>query len=163
MYLNKIKLPLINEIATDGILEQAYQWICKSSNNVGHNNSVWNLRSNWEKIKEQLKNALRNNTYHLSPLRRYSIAEQTIDCWDAQDVVVLKARNMDLALRKQNAYYVRFMDDWVMLAKTLNHLRKAISQNLLILYIIATFLRLPYFIVSLKFVITHLYVYIVEL
>ena len=235
MYLNKTKLPLINEIATDGILEQAYQWICKSSNNVGHNNSVWDLRFNWEKIKEQLKNALLNNTYQLSPLRRYSIAEQTIDCWDAQDAVVLKAiaivvaqvleidmpsccthikghggskktvseiqdklknykfvyksdvqsyyksidhkillkqlkekisdkvvlrliyeycnrlvwidgeydlinrgialgcplsplfgawflREMDLALRKQNVYYVRFMDDWVMLAKTLNHL-----------------------------------------
>jgi RNA-directed DNA polymerase len=233
---------LIDKITTDEVLDQAYRWICKSRENTSCNNSIWDLRFNWEEDKEKLKDALRNNCYHLSPLRRYSIDGQGIDCWEACDAVVLKAiaivlaeilevdiplcctyikghggskkavldvhaqlkdykfvfksdiksfyqsidhqilltqlkkkisdktvlrliyeycnrlvwingeyslidrgislgcplsplfgawflQEMDLALMQQNVYYTRFMDDWLVLARTRNHLRKAIKAT----------------------------------
>lgn len=87
----KTAVNLIDEIATDAVLDQAYQWICKSRKDAGHNNSVWDLRFNWDKIKITLIKELRDNSYHLSPLCRYSIEDQFLDCWDARDAVVLKA------------------------------------------------------------------------
>ena len=36
-------------------------------------------------------------------------------------------REPDIALVQQNVFYRRFVDDWIVLAKTRNHLRKAIK------------------------------------
>ena len=39
----------------------------------------------------------------------------------------LYLKTLDDALSKQKVFYRRFMDDWVVLAKTRNHLRKAVK------------------------------------
>ena len=38
-------------------------------------------------------------------------------------------RELDIALVQHNVFYRRFMDDWIVLAKTRNHLRKAIKTS----------------------------------
>jgi RNA-directed DNA polymerase len=87
----KNKSQLIYRIASEDILEQAYQAVCKSRKNSSHNNGIWDVRFNWSKYKIKLKKMLLDGSYHLSPLCRYDIDEQQIDCWEAQDAIVLKA------------------------------------------------------------------------
>jgi len=42
-------------------------------------------------------------------------------------ISALYLKKLDKALSKQKVFYRRFMDDWVVLAKTRNHLRKAVK------------------------------------
>ena len=72
-------------------MEEAYRWVCKTRKDVGPNNGVWDLLFNWQEVKLELIKELRNDSYHLSPLRRYIIEDQRFDCWDARDALVLKA------------------------------------------------------------------------
>ena len=87
---------LIYEVCSDSLLEEAFCWLCKTRQHSSYNNSVWHLRSNWGTAKVELQKALRRNTYHLSPLKRYVIEDRAIDCWDAKDAVVLKALSLVL-------------------------------------------------------------------
>ena len=43
-------------------MELAYKWLCKQREEHSHNNSVWDLRYNWETVKPLLQNQLLTNT-----------------------------------------------------------------------------------------------------
>ena len=49
---------LIDEIASDEVLEQAYDWLCKQRENHSHNDDVRQVRLSWEEIKPLLQNRL---------------------------------------------------------------------------------------------------------
>jgi len=78
-------------MVTDAIMEQAYQWLCNQRKDRSHNNSVWDLRFNWENLKPALQHQLLTGTYRLCPLRSYQIKDEFISSWDAIDSLVLKA------------------------------------------------------------------------
>jgi len=42
---------LIEEIASNTVLEQAYRWLCERRKNDSSNNDVWDLRWRWREIK----------------------------------------------------------------------------------------------------------------
>lgn len=113
---------LMDQLTADSIFNAAYAWVCKTRLHFGPNHNIWDLRFTWVNLKSQLIQVLRNNTYHLSPLKRYRLDDKMLDCWEAQDALMLKA-----LAANPNLYYVRYMDDWLVLVKTRHHLRKAIK------------------------------------
>ena len=48
-------LNLMEEIASDEVLEQAYQWLCDRRKNYSHNDDVWEVWYRWTKIKPLLQ------------------------------------------------------------------------------------------------------------
>ena len=46
---------LMEEIASDNILEQAYQWLCDRRKDYSHNDEVWEVRYRWHEIKPLLQ------------------------------------------------------------------------------------------------------------
>jgi RNA-directed DNA polymerase len=83
---------LLYKITSEEILEEAYCWACKTCKDTGPNNVIWDLRFNWQEIKPELIKELRNDSYHLFPLRRYITDGEGFDCWDvSRDTLVLKA------------------------------------------------------------------------
>jgi RNA-directed DNA polymerase len=88
---NSLGAMTIVEMATDGIITQAYEWLCHQRKERSHNNSVWDLRHHWERLKPELQHQLLNGTYQLSPLRSFKINDETFSSWDAMDSLVLKA------------------------------------------------------------------------
>ena len=88
---------LINAIADPEVIKEAYQYVYAARIDTSHTNSIWWLRANWSTVKIELINKLRSNEYHFAPLTRHKIKGELIDCWEAEDAVVLKAMTMVLS------------------------------------------------------------------
>jgi RNA-directed DNA polymerase len=84
-------LPLMEQIASDEILVDAFDWLCHQRRDYSHNNDVWEIRRHWEAIKPQLQNELLAGTYHLSPQQEIRLENDTLEMWSALDSLVLKA------------------------------------------------------------------------
>jgi RNA-directed DNA polymerase len=82
---------VIQRIASDEVLDQAYAWLCKQRSDASHNNDVWRLRSEWIALKEDLKKSLLNGSFRLGCTRRYEIEGKPLEVWSAVDALVLKA------------------------------------------------------------------------
>ena len=83
-------------MASNDILELAYSWACKQPEPRSHNNSLWDLRFNWETHKAVIQSQLLSGEYRLSPLSRYDILGELISSWAASDAGVLKALTLTL-------------------------------------------------------------------
>jgi len=82
---------LLNLIASDYIIDQAFAWLCKRRFDYSHNNDVWELRFRWDSLKPQLQAALLSGEYRFSPLQRIYTSEGEVrDLWSAADSLVLK-------------------------------------------------------------------------
>lgn len=65
MYL-ELQLTPINRIASDSVIDQAYDWLCEKRKHYRHNNDVWHVRFGWAKQKAALQKQLRSGRYHLN-------------------------------------------------------------------------------------------------
>ena len=90
---------LLEKIASDEILDQAYTWLCDRRKDSHHNNDVWHLRFHWLEIKAKLQQQLLQGEYYFSPCRSYRVNGKSIGVWDAQDALVLKAMSLVLTVR----------------------------------------------------------------
>jgi len=81
----------MEEITSDEVLDLAYDWLCRSRRNAGHNSDVWVVRGRWQDLKPRVQAELRAGTYRLSPTERYVIDGEAIEVWSALDALVLKA------------------------------------------------------------------------
>ena len=88
--------PTAEHVACDVTLELAYAWVCTQREGHSPNNSVWDLRYNWEIVKPLLQNQLLTNTFRLSPLQSHLINGEYISSWTAIDALVLKALSLTL-------------------------------------------------------------------
>ncbi|MCP4000036.1 MAG: hypothetical protein GY727_03910 [Gammaproteobacteria bacterium] len=82
---------LIHRIASDPVIDEAYQWLCKRRANLSHNNDVWELRRNWQQLKPELQQILLEGEYRFSPLVEIRFPDGNLECWCAADSLVLKA------------------------------------------------------------------------
>ena len=87
---------MLAEIASDKIIERAYQWLCKARKDSHYNNDVWHLRFHWQTLKRQIQQQLLNGDYHFSPCRAYKVNDESVGVWCAQDALVLKAMSLVL-------------------------------------------------------------------
>jgi len=82
---------MINKIAADEIIDEAYEWLCRRRKDYHPNNDIWHLRFNWSEIKPLLQSSLRDGTYGFEPVRRVWTPDGFIYLWASQDALVLKA------------------------------------------------------------------------
>ena len=66
-------MSLMWEIASDSVLEEAYQWLCERRRDYSHNDDVWRVRQHWAEVKRVLQRALVAGRYRFCPLRRMSL------------------------------------------------------------------------------------------
>lgn len=90
---------LMEVIASDDILEQAYRWLCDRRNDYSHNDEVWEVRYRWHEIKPVLQAELIAGRYRFSPLKRIHRTEDDLEIWSALDSLVLKAMAIVLTQR----------------------------------------------------------------
>ncbi len=83
--------PLMDDIASDAVIDAAYAWLCRRRTDYSPHNDVWRLRWRWEDSKPQIQRHLRAGTYVLSPVVAVHITGETFYIWSAADALVLKA------------------------------------------------------------------------
>jgi len=84
-------MDLIEQIASDRVIDLAFQWLCDRRRDYSAHDDVWRLRADWDEIKPRLQEQLRTGTYRLAPVRRIRGTEESLEVWEAQDALVLKA------------------------------------------------------------------------
>ena len=84
-------------LATNEIINTAYDWVYAQRKNHSHNNSIWSLRANWAQLKPQLISQLLSGSYRLSPLKSHTINGERVSSWEAMDALVLKALALTLS------------------------------------------------------------------
>ena len=66
---------LLEQIASDEVLDEAYPWLCDRREHYSHHDDVWDVRLHWLDINPVLQAALLGGAYRFSPLRRIHRAE----------------------------------------------------------------------------------------
>ena len=92
---------MMEEIASDDVLEQSYRWLCERRKDYSHNDEVWLVRFRWSEEKPDLQAQLIEGRYRFSPLRRIHGTDEDLEIWSALDSLVLKA--MAIVLTKHLA------------------------------------------------------------
>ena len=86
-----VGMKLMDEIASDEVLDQAYEWMCERRKEYSANSDVWDVRWRWYDIKPWLQEQLLEGNYRFDVLRRIHRQNDTIELWSALDALVLKA------------------------------------------------------------------------
>jgi RNA-directed DNA polymerase len=88
---------LIDRIASDAVLEEAFAWLCHRRKAYHPNADVWSFRRNWQVEKVRLKAALVSGGYRFDVLERIALKDgSSIDLWSSRDALVLKAMTLCL-------------------------------------------------------------------
>ncbi len=82
---------LINRIASDEILEQAFEWLCKKRKDYHFNADVWQLRRSWSEKKVLIQKLLRTGKFKFRELKLVKTRDKVIEWWHSIDALVLKA------------------------------------------------------------------------
>ncbi len=84
-------LSIIDRIASDEVLEQAYQWLCKKRAHYHFNGDVWQIRRWWSEKKASVQKLLLSGQYRFRELRLIRGEDRDIEWWSSLDALVLKA------------------------------------------------------------------------
>ena len=87
---------LRDQLASDTVIDAAYAWLCARRKKYSHNNDVWHLRWNWQRLKPQIQSQLRSGTYRFQEQPRIRGHGAVTELWAAQDALVLKALTLVL-------------------------------------------------------------------
>jgi RNA-directed DNA polymerase len=88
---------LMTEIASDEVLEHAFDWICDRRHDYSPHQDVWDVRWRWHELKPQVQERLLQGRYRLGPVQRFGDGDDAIEVWGALDALVLKAVAIVLA------------------------------------------------------------------
>ena len=91
-------MQLIEQVASDEIIEQAFLWLCLKRKEHSHNNDVWNLRRHWQTVKPDLQKQLLDGTYQFSPQQEIRFDTETIELWASLDASGLSTRMLSFSL-----------------------------------------------------------------
>ena len=94
----------MEEVASDTMLDLAYEWLCKRRKDYGHNSDVLDVRWNWADLKPRLKGATTGRDVSFGAVERIETAEKTTELWLAADALVLKAVAIVLSRRLGPAF-----------------------------------------------------------
>ena len=89
----------LEEIVSDEVMQQAYEWVCQRRRDDSANDDVWDLRWRWDEIRPALQTALRTGTYRIGSTRRLRVEHEVLEIWSARDALVLKAVAVVVASR----------------------------------------------------------------
>ncbi len=82
---------LMAEIASDAVLEEAYEWLCVRRQRYAPNNDVWTLRWRWAQVKAQVQTLLLTGQYRFDAMDMIPASEDQVALWSSRDALVLKA------------------------------------------------------------------------
>ena len=83
---------MLTELASDRVIDHAYDWLCRQRRDWPDRADVWDLRFHWDREKPRLKEALRTGRYRFSPLERVTNRNgENVSVWSARDALVIKA------------------------------------------------------------------------
>jgi RNA-directed DNA polymerase len=84
-------MPILTQLASDHVLDTAYEWLCRRRRDYSPNADVWAFRRDWLREKEQIKADLLSGNYRFSLLTRITLKDsEDTDLWSARDALVLK-------------------------------------------------------------------------
>lgn len=90
-------MTLLDRLTCDGVLNAAYEWLCRRRLRYSADSDVWSLRRCWPQEKQRIVEQLRAGCYCFSLLSRIILGNgEEIDLWSARDALVLKARSIML-------------------------------------------------------------------
>lgn len=103
---------LIRKIASDSVIDSAYDWLCDRRKEYPHNDDIWDLRFRWAEIKPSLQKTLLAGEYTFSPQVKIRMQDRTIELWSAQDALVLRAMAIVLGehlapVLSRNCYHLK--------------------------------------------------------
>lgn len=84
-------MTLIKKIASDKIIDEAYDWLCRRRQDYHYNNDVWHLRLYWDQMKPVIQAKLLDGTYLFEPVKRIRTRDGCVHLWSSADALVLKA------------------------------------------------------------------------
>ncbi|NEO63348.1 MAG: hypothetical protein F6J98_24080 [Moorea sp. SIO4G2] len=87
---------LIEKIASDEVIDAAYQWLCKKRAHYHYNADVWQVRRWWHEKKPQIQAQIVSGQYQFRELRLIRGEEQSFEWWSSLDALVLKAMTIVL-------------------------------------------------------------------
>ncbi|NEP14914.1 MAG: hypothetical protein F6K14_33005 [Symploca sp. SIO2C1] len=87
---------LIEQIASDEILEQAFGWMCQKREHYHFNGDVWQVRRSWGEIKPRIQQQLLAGSYCFRELRMIRGKDRYFEWWTSLDALVLKAISLVL-------------------------------------------------------------------
>ncbi|WP_189520387.1 hypothetical protein [Halioglobus japonicus] len=88
---------LLDAIACDRTIDQAYTWLCNQRSRYPANADIWHLRFHWQTRRPALIAQLRSRDYQFRPQQRLLSANgKPIHLWCAEDALVQKAMAMVL-------------------------------------------------------------------
>ena len=93
-------MTLICRLASEEVLDAAYDWLCKRRRDYPANADVWTFRFRWQDEKTRLRAELLAGRYRFEPLSRVTNREgEVLHLWSARDALVLKALAIVLGRR----------------------------------------------------------------
>ncbi len=90
---------MMEEIGSLGVLDAAYEWLCRQRRKAPPDSDVWQLRWRWTTIRPELQKALVSGEYRFTAPARVLTECGMIECWSACDALVLKAITLVLSQR----------------------------------------------------------------
>ena len=82
---------LIQKIASDALIDTAYEWLCKRRKDYSHNDDVCDIRFRWAEFKPHLQKRLLAGEYAISSQIVINTPNRRTELWSAKDALVLKA------------------------------------------------------------------------
>jgi hypothetical protein len=82
---------LLQQIASDSILDAAFLWLCERRIDYHHNDDVWHIRFHRAQVQAQIQALLLAGDYLFEPVRRVTGNGGFYWIWAARDAWVLKA------------------------------------------------------------------------
>ncbi len=90
---------LIDAIASDRVIDEAYAWLCKRRHGHPANAGIWHQRAHWNSERGRIRRELLVGTYCFSPVRWFKSADGWGSEWAPADALVLKAMTLVLGTR----------------------------------------------------------------
>ena len=91
-------MSILAELASDDVLDEAYEWLCRRRRDYSAKADVWSFRRRWPEEKDRIKSDLTAGDYRFSLLSRVTLSGgDEIDLWSARDALVLKVLSIVLA------------------------------------------------------------------
>jgi RNA-directed DNA polymerase len=89
---------ILAQLASDDVLEAAYEWLCRRRRDYSANADVWAFRCRWAQEKNRIKYELWSGGYRFSLLSRVTLHnDDEFNLWSSRDALVLKALAIVLA------------------------------------------------------------------
>lgn len=81
---------LMEQIASCAVMDEAYEWLCRTRIDYSANADIWDLRKNWSLIQPQLQRQLLTGEFQFSVQTQHRFSDEIKVVWAAVDSLVLK-------------------------------------------------------------------------